>query len=108
MKARPNERAADLEKITINLGYVDLGHVDLLVREGERGVCRVICYSPDHSLTLSRMTPDQIEPVVAAWLKQMKERHVDGGKLLAGARKLIAKYAAEPEPQPPQDGNDRT
>ena len=25
---------ADSEKITINLGYVDLGHVDLLVREG--------------------------------------------------------------------------
>ncbi len=24
----------DSEKITINLGYVDLGHVDLLVREG--------------------------------------------------------------------------
>ena len=34
MKTRPNERAADLEKITVNLGYVDLGHVDLLVREG--------------------------------------------------------------------------
>jgi Arc/MetJ-type ribon-helix-helix transcriptional regulator len=27
-------RSADSEKITINLGYVDLGHVDLLVREG--------------------------------------------------------------------------
>jgi Arc/MetJ-type ribon-helix-helix transcriptional regulator len=27
-------RGADSEKITINLGYVDLGHVDLLVREG--------------------------------------------------------------------------
>jgi Arc/MetJ-type ribon-helix-helix transcriptional regulator len=25
---------ADSEKITINLGFVDLGHVDLLVREG--------------------------------------------------------------------------
>jgi Arc/MetJ-type ribon-helix-helix transcriptional regulator len=25
---------SDSEKITINLGYVDLGHVDLLVREG--------------------------------------------------------------------------
>jgi Arc/MetJ-type ribon-helix-helix transcriptional regulator len=25
---------ADTEKITINLGYVDLGHVDLMVREG--------------------------------------------------------------------------
>lgn len=26
--------AADSEKITINLGYVDLGHVDLLVQDG--------------------------------------------------------------------------
>ncbi len=26
-------KAADSEKITINLGYVDLGHVELLVRE---------------------------------------------------------------------------
>jgi Arc/MetJ-type ribon-helix-helix transcriptional regulator len=27
-------RVSDSEKITINLGYVDLGHVDLLVQEG--------------------------------------------------------------------------
>ena len=27
-------RAADSEKITINLGHVDLGHIDLLVQEG--------------------------------------------------------------------------
>jgi Arc/MetJ-type ribon-helix-helix transcriptional regulator len=27
-------RTPDTEKITINLGYVDLGHVDLMVREG--------------------------------------------------------------------------
>jgi Arc/MetJ-type ribon-helix-helix transcriptional regulator len=27
-------KAGDAEKITINLGYVDLGHVDLLVRDG--------------------------------------------------------------------------
>ena len=27
-------KATDSEKITINLGYVDLGHVDLLVQEG--------------------------------------------------------------------------
>ncbi len=31
---RPREKAGDTEKITINLGYVDLGHIDLLVREG--------------------------------------------------------------------------
>ena len=34
LKTRPGEKAGDLEKITVNLGYVDLGHVDLLVREG--------------------------------------------------------------------------
>ena len=27
-------RAGEAEKVTINLGYVDLGHIDLLVREG--------------------------------------------------------------------------
>ena len=27
-------RAGDSEKITINLGYVDLGHIDLMVEEG--------------------------------------------------------------------------
>ena len=31
LKPRP---AGDAEKITINLGYVDLGHVDLLVQDG--------------------------------------------------------------------------
>jgi Arc/MetJ-type ribon-helix-helix transcriptional regulator len=31
------ERVNDSEKITINLGYVDLGRVDLLVREGFYG-----------------------------------------------------------------------
>lgn len=27
-------KAADSEKITINLGFVDLGHIDLMVRDG--------------------------------------------------------------------------
>jgi Arc/MetJ-type ribon-helix-helix transcriptional regulator len=30
-------RGPDSEKITINLGYVDLGHIDLLVQEGFYG-----------------------------------------------------------------------
>jgi TRAP-type C4-dicarboxylate transport system substrate-binding protein len=41
-------------------------------------------------------------PVIAAWLKQMKEHKLDGGKLIGGARVLLAKYANEPEPQPSQ------
>ena len=42
------------------------------------------------------------EPVIEAWLKDMKEHKVDGGKLLANVRALQAKYVNEPEPQPPQ------
>jgi len=42
------------------------------------------------------------EPVIEAWLKDMKEHKVDGGKLLANARALQAKYVNEPEPQTSQ------
>ena len=42
MKQKPSEfpaklKSADSEKITINLGFVDLGHIDLLVAEGFYG-----------------------------------------------------------------------
>ncbi|WP_431310960.1 CopG family transcriptional regulator [Methylobacterium nigriterrae] len=36
-RPRSAAKLADSEKITINLGYVDLGHVDLLVAEGFYG-----------------------------------------------------------------------
>jgi TRAP-type transport system periplasmic protein len=42
------------------------------------------------------------EPVIAAWQKQMKERKLDGGKLLAEVHALVTKYVDEPEPQAPQ------
>jgi Arc/MetJ-type ribon-helix-helix transcriptional regulator len=34
MPKKPAPRLAESEKLTINVGYVDLGHIDLLVREG--------------------------------------------------------------------------
>jgi TRAP-type transport system periplasmic protein len=37
------------------------------------------------------------EPVIAAWQKRMKERKLDGDKLLADVQALLAKYADEPE-----------
>jgi TRAP-type transport system periplasmic protein len=42
------------------------------------------------------------EPVVAAWLKDMRDASADGGKMIATAHALLAKYATLPEPQPPQ------
>lgn len=45
----------------------------LFTAEPERGICRVICFSPDHSLTLARMTVDAIETVVHTWTAQFRE-----------------------------------
>ena len=42
------------------------------------------------------------EPVVGAWLKGMKDNKLDGGKMIASAHALLAKYANVPEPQPPR------
>jgi TRAP-type C4-dicarboxylate transport system substrate-binding protein len=42
------------------------------------------------------------DPVVEVWTKKMKERKLDGGKLIAGVQALLTKYAKEPEPQPTQ------
>ena len=41
--------------------------VGLLRAEGERGECRVICFSPDHSLTIADMELDQIVSVIKIW-----------------------------------------
>jgi len=42
----------------------------LLVSQPARGLCKVLCYHPDHSLTLARMTREEIRPVVDAWTQQ--------------------------------------
>jgi len=37
---------------------------------GESGVCRVLCFSPRHDLTISHMAPDAIRKVVDAWAEE--------------------------------------
>ena len=41
--------------------------------ETEAGVCRVICFSPRHDLTLATMSPEAIEIVVHTWMGQFRE-----------------------------------
>jgi UDPglucose--hexose-1-phosphate uridylyltransferase len=38
--------------------------------QGERGICRVICFSPRHDLTLAQMDPTDIGPVIDTWAEQ--------------------------------------
>ncbi len=40
---------------------------ELFVRENEAGICRVICFSPRHDLTLAQMEVPTIRKIVDAW-----------------------------------------
>jgi len=42
----------------------------LLVSIPERGLCRVVCFSPRHDLTLPEMEISSIEKVIATWAEQ--------------------------------------
>ena len=45
----------------------------LLLAETERGICRVLCFHPDHSLTLAGMELADIVRVVEAWTAEFTE-----------------------------------
>src|SRR5271165_4638237 len=51
-------------------GRLDEG--GLLVAESERGICRVVCFSPQHNLTLASMRADEIRLVVDTWAQQFE------------------------------------
>jgi UDPglucose--hexose-1-phosphate uridylyltransferase len=43
------------------------------VARGESGICRVLCFSPRHDLTLSRMTVPDIARVIEAWREESRQ-----------------------------------
>jgi len=51
-------------------GLADSG---LLVAEGERGGCRVVCFSDRHDLSLALMTREEIRSVIDVWVEQFSE-----------------------------------
>ena len=51
----------------------DEGGAGLLRAESEQGICRVICFSPRHDLTLARMEVADIRNVVDTWAAQAEE-----------------------------------
>lgn len=51
-------------------GEIDAG--GLIVARAETGICRVICYSPRHDLSLSRMAHADVGKVVALWIEEYR------------------------------------
>ncbi len=44
----------------------------LLLAAPESGICRVVCFSPRHDLTLARMSLEELRPVIDSWTEEMK------------------------------------
>ena len=45
----------------------------MLIAEAEPGVCRVVCFSPRHDLTIANMQPADLRLVVDVWAEQFAE-----------------------------------
>lgn len=48
-------------------------HPSLLVARAERGICRVVCFSPRHDLTLAKLDLVDLRTVVDTWAAQTEE-----------------------------------
>ena len=46
---------------------------DLLRAEPETGMCRVICYSPRHDLTIPQMTQAQVCSIIETWISEYRQ-----------------------------------
>jgi UDPglucose--hexose-1-phosphate uridylyltransferase len=42
----------------------------LIVARSERGICRVVCFSPRHDLTIAGMKPEEVREVVDCWANE--------------------------------------
>ena len=63
----------DYAALTPNTPAQSKNESDLIVANSERGVCRVICFSPRHDLTISNMALADVIEVVEVWCRQFCE-----------------------------------
>ena len=63
----------DFPALQPDLGPAHTHESGLLVARTESGVCRVICFSPGHNLTLAYMAVADVARVVEQWIDQVQE-----------------------------------
>jgi Arc/MetJ-type ribon-helix-helix transcriptional regulator len=78
-------RGGDSEKITINLGYVDLGHIDLLVQEG---------FYANRTDFIRTAIRNQVDRHADAARQSMARKSLDLGMRHVGREELEAARAA--------------
>lgn len=55
----------DIEEVALD--------TDSFKAHSEKGICRVVCFSPNHSQTLSQMDINQIENVIETWKMEFRD-----------------------------------
>src|SRR3954464_15220910 len=63
----------DFAALKPDVEQLSISEQGLIVAESERGICRVICFSPRHDLTLARMSGPEIRTVIDFWASQYQE-----------------------------------
>ncbi len=63
----------DFAALTPDTPLETINQEDLIVAEGEAGVCRVVCFSPRHDLTIAKMDHTALRRVVDVWVAQYAE-----------------------------------
>ena len=63
----------DYAALLPDIPTVDVNERELLVARSERGICRVMCFSPRHDLTIPRMTVAEIRRVVDVWRSEFQQ-----------------------------------
>lgn len=63
----------DFAALSSNVPEGKYNEDDLLVAKSESGICKVMCFSPRHDLTLAEMPVESIVKVTEAWKKEYLE-----------------------------------
>lgn len=57
----------------IPTAQLDFEGKGIVVAQTESGICRVVCFSPRHDLTLSQMSPAEIRGLIDVWVDEFQE-----------------------------------
>jgi UDPglucose--hexose-1-phosphate uridylyltransferase len=52
---------------------IEVDEGGLIIAKAEKGICRVVCFSPRHDLTIPRMKVEEIRQVIDIWTEQYRE-----------------------------------
>ena len=68
----------DYAALMSDIPAIETDEAGLLVGRSERGICRVVCFSARHDLTIPRMAASEIELVIQVWAAQFQQLEQTG------------------------------